>query len=88
MSIQKKLAYLCDFICHRTVTHSTATVTQEQVALILIALGANKEEDAHELSTLQLFDQTSHLQSMVSLFGGGPSVKFKFEKEEVIGAKI
>ena len=67
---------------------STATVTQEQVALILITVGTNKEEDMHELSALQPFDQTGHLRSMVGLFGGGPSIKFEFEKEEVIRAKI
>ena len=88
MSIQKKVAHLCDFICHQTLTPSMATVTQEQVALIVIAVGANKEEDVGELSTPQLLNQTGHLLSMVSLFGGGPSIKFKFKKEEVIGAKI
>ena len=82
---KKKPTYLCDFICHRALGSSVVTVTQEQVASILLTMGSNKEEDAGNLSVPQPFDQTSHLRLMVGLFCEGPRVKFEFEKRRSFG---
>ena len=48
----------------------------------------NEEEDMGRLSTPQPLDQTGHLQLIVSLFGGGPSIEFEFKEEEVTRVKI